>query len=367
MPANANESLDWLRLIRSQNVGPVTFYKLLERFGGAGAALDALPDMAKRGGAKSFKAHPKAAAEREVEALEQLGGQLVTRAHGDYPPLLAQVEDAPPVLSVLGHTHLLKKRTVAVVGARNASLNGRNFARRIACDLGQAGLMVVSGMARGLDAAAHEGALDSGTTAVLGGGVDVIYPQENEALYHELAARGAILSEVELGTKPQARHFPRRNRIISGMARGTVVIEASLKSGSLITARMALEQGREVFAVPGNPDDPRAGGCNKLIQDGANLIQNAQDVMDVLSPILSSPLAEPKPLDYKQKTLPFPDEGEMLKVRTEIQEMLSFAPVTVDELVRNCQFSPSAVSLALLEMELAGRLERHPGNRVSLI
>jgi len=361
------EVLDWLRLIRSQNVGPITFYKLLERFGTAGAALSALPDLAKRGGAKTFKAHPKAEAEQEIEALGKLGGQIVLRTDGDYPPLLSQVEDAPPLLSVLGHAHLLKKRTIAVVGARNASLNGKNFARQISADLGAAGLLIASGMARGLDAAAHEGAMDSGTVAVLGGGVDVVYPRENEALYHHLIERGVIISEVELGTKPQARHFPRRNRIISGMARGTVVVEASLNSGSLITARMALEQGREVFAVPGSPNDPRAAGCNKLLKQGANLTQNADDVLEVIIPILTSPLSEPKPLNYQQQS-PLPvDEREIDKARAEIQEMLSPAPVTVDELVRNCQFSLAAVSLVLLELELAGRLERHPGNRVSLI
>lgn len=362
-----NERLNWLRLFRSRNVGPITFYKLLEQFGTATAALDALPSMAKRGGAKTFKAFPKSEAEAEIEALEKHGGRFVIRTDEHYPSLLAQVEDAPPVLAVLGHPHLLSKRAIAIVGARNASLNGKNFARRIATELGAAGLLVASGMARGLDAAAHEGAMETGTVAVLGGGVDVIYPKENEALYHQLVERGAIISEVPLATKPQARHFPRRNRIISGMARGTVVVEASLKSGSLITARMALEQGREVFAIPGSPSDPRAAGCNKLIKDGANLTQNGEDVLDVLRPILSSPLSEPKPLEFQQKSLPFPDEQELDKARAEIQEMLSPAPVTVDELVRNCQFSPATVSLVLLELELAGRLERHPGNRVSLI
>ncbi|HEY9081538.1 DNA-processing protein DprA [Magnetovibrio sp.] len=362
-----NETLDWLRLIRSENVGPITFYKLLERFGTAKAALEALPDMAKRGGAKTFKAYPKAEAEAEIEALSKLGGQIVLRTDADFPPLLSQVEDAPPLLSVLGHSHLLKKRTIAIVGARNASLNGKNFARQLAADLGAAGLLIASGMARGLDAAAHQGAMGTGTVAVLGGGVDVIYPRENEALYRELVERGAIVSEIELGTQPQARHFPRRNRIISGMGRGTVVVEASLKSGSLITARMALEQGREVFAVPGAPSDPRAAGCNKLIKDGANLTQNAEDVLEVLRPILQSPLSEPKQLEFNKKIPSTPDEAEIGKARAEVQEMLSPAPVTVDELVRNCQFSLAAVSLVLLELELAGRLERHPGNRVSLI
>jgi len=368
MAAANNDTLDWLRLIRSEKVGPITFYKLLERFGTARAALDALPDLAQRGGAKSaFKACPKGQAERELTALQDMGGTMITRAEDAYPPLLAHVEDAPPVLSVLGHVHLLNKRCVAVVGARNASLNGRNFARRISADLGAAGMLVASGMARGLDAAAHEGALGSGTVAVLGGGVDVCYPRENATLYEELKSQGAILSEVDLGTQPQARHFPRRNRIISGMARGTIVVEASMKSGSLITARMALEQNRDVFAVPGAPSDPRAQGCNKLIKQGAHLIQNAEDVLDVLNSALDTSFQARKPLDFGQQSLPFPDENELTKARRHIQELLSPSPVTVDELVRNCQFSPSTVSLVLLEMELAGRLERHPGNRVSLL
>ena len=368
MATSTNEKLDWLRLIRSENVGPVTFYKLLDRFGTAAAALDALPDLARRGGAKkTLKACPMAEAEREMDACMAQGGHYITRADDGYPSLLAHVEDAPPVLTALGHTHLLTKRCVAIVGARNASLNGCNFAKRIAAELGRAGLLVVSGMARGLDAAAHEGALDTGTVAVLGGGVDVIYPRENAVLYEDLKARGAIISEVMPGTKPHARHFPPRNRIISGMCRGTVVVEATMNSGSLITARMALEQNRDVFAVPGAPSDPRAQGCNNLIKQGAHLVQNAQDVMDVLSSDLSYMLEDPKSLNYIHKDSAPPDDAQLEAARREIQEMLSPSPVTVDELVRNCQFSHSAVSLVLLELELAGRLERHPGNRVATL
>jgi len=368
MATSTNEKLQWLRLTRSDNVGPITFYKLLEQFGTAQAALDALPELAKRGGAKRvLKACPMAQVERELEALDSLDGVIITRAEDSYPPMLAHIDDAPPILSVLGHAHLLRKRTVAIIGARNASLNGRNFARRLATELGQAGLLVASGLARGLDAAAHQGALGTGTVAVLGGGVDVVYPRENDTLYNEIKAQGVIISEVAFGTQPTARHFPRRNRIISGLARGTVVVEASLNSGSLITARMALEQNREVFAVPGSPSDPRARGSNKLIKQGAHLVQNANDVLEVLNSHMNRTLQAPEPLDYKQKCLPLPDDQELDGARTEIQEMLSPSPVTVDELLRNCQFSPSTVSLVLLEMELAGRLERHPGNRVALL
>ena len=367
MTTSHQETLDWLRLIRTENVGPVTFYRLLERFGTAAKALDALPDLAQRGGKKSFKPYAKADAVREMETLTGLGGAYLTRADKGYPPLLAHIEDAPPVLTVLGHPHLLTKKCVALVGARNASLAGRNFARRISAELGRAGYLVVSGLARGLDAAAHEGALESGTVAVLGGGVDVIYPRENTQLYEAVKDRGALVSEVEPGTKPQARHFPRRNRIISGMSRGTVVVEASLKSGSLITARMALDQNRDVFAVPGAPGDPRALGCNKLIKDGACLTQTAEDVLEVLEGGMDKGLQAPKPLDFGAKPEPQPDESELQNARGQIQEMLSLTPVTVDEIVRSCQFSPSTVSLVLLEMELAGRLERHPGNRVALL
>ena len=363
-----SEKFDWLRLIRSDNVGPITFYKLLERFGTAKAALDALPDLAKRGGAKRvLKACPKSQVEREIEGLEKLGGTLITRAEDTYPPLLAHIDDAPPILSVLGHVHLLRKRTVAVIGARNASLNGRNFARRISMELGQAGLLVASGLARGLDTAAHQGSLATGTIAVVGGGVDVIYPKENDTLYNEIKDQGTIISEVAFGTKPIARHFPPRNRIISGLARGTLVVEASMRSGSLITARMALEQNREVFAVPGAPSDPRAQGCNRLIKQGAYLIQNVEDILEVLNNHMDSGLQARKPLDYQQQAQPTPGDKELGTARDEIQIMLSPSPVTVDELVRNCQFSPSTVSLVLLEMELAGRLERHAGNRVALL
>ena len=368
MVSSIAEKLDWLRLIRSDNVGPITFYRLLERFGTAQAALDALPEMAKRGGSsKPLKAYPKADAVREMDAFLAQGGHYITRAEEGYPRLLAHVEDAPPVLTVLGHPHLLTKRAIAVVGARNASLNGRNFARRISTALGQAGLLVVSGMARGLDAAAHEGAMETGTVAVLGGGADVVYPRENAALHEQLKAQGAIVSEVAPGTQPQARHFPPRNRIISGMCRGTLVVEASLKSGSLITARMALDQNRDVFAVPGSPADPRAQGCNKLIKDGAHLVQSVEDILEVLSSDLSRMLEAPKALDYMTKATPIMDDADLDQARLDIREMLSPTPVTVDELVRNCQFSPSTVSLVLLELELAGRLERHPGNRVALI
>ncbi|MBT7943013.1 MAG: DNA-protecting protein DprA, partial [Alphaproteobacteria bacterium] len=248
---SATERRDWLRLIRSDNVGPITFYKLLERFGSASASLEALPELARRGGGKKrIKVATLAAAEREIESLDKIGATLIARGEPNYPPLLGHIEDAPPLINALGHPHLLSKKAIAVVGARNASINGLGFAEKISRDLGAGSLLVVSGMARGIDAAAHRGALATGTVAVLGGGIDVVYPKENADLYDRLRDEGVIVSEIAPGTQPQARHFPRRNRLISGIARGVVVVEARPRSGSLITARLALEQDREVFAVP---------------------------------------------------------------------------------------------------------------------
>ncbi|NQV48593.1 MAG: DNA-protecting protein DprA [Rhodospirillaceae bacterium] len=365
---SAAEKLDRLRLIRSENVGPITFRRLIERFGSARAALDALPDLAKRGGgSKKIKIASKAAAEQEIDALKNIGGQLIALGEVGYPPMLAHIEDAPPLISVRGHAHLLTKKAVAVVGARNASINGRKLARRIATDLGRGGLMVVSGMARGIDAEAHAGALDSGTVGVMAGGVDIVYPQENQKLYDALVERGTLVSEIAPGTRPQARHFPRRNRIISGISRGVVVIEAGGRSGSLITARMALEQGREVFAVPGSPGDPRSEGGNRLIRSGAILTESAENVFEVLNGLFASPLKEPQHVDLKDIPNAIPDQNEIEKARPVIEESLGIEPVMVDEIIRNCQLSLPVVSMVLLEMELAGRLERHPGNKVSII
>lgn len=259
------ERLDWLRLSRSETVGPVTFYALLRRFGSAAAALDALPRLAKSDGARPAIAPTRRETEAELAAIERLGGRLVCWGEPLYPNALAAVEDAPPVLTVLGRPEMLLAPMVAVVGARNASANGRRLAQGLAAGLGEAGIVVISGLARGIDAAAHLGALATGSVAVVAGGVDIVYPEENRGLYDALAGDGAVVAELPLGAEPQARHFPRRNRIISGMALGVVVVEAAAKSGSLITARYALEQGREVFAVPGSPLDPRSRGNQHLL------------------------------------------------------------------------------------------------------
>ncbi len=360
------ERRDRLRLIWSENVGPITFRRLLDRFGTAAAALRALPDLARRGGRRQA-VHICTAAEAEAEmaACAARGAQLLVLGDPGYPPQLAAIEDAPATLAVIGNVALLSQPAIAVVGSRNASLNGRSLARGLARDLAANGFVIVSGLARGIDAEAHRGGLATGTVGVLAGGVDVCYPRENAELYAQIAEQGALVSEAPPGMAPQARHFPRRNRVISGLARGVVVVEANLRSGSLITARMALEQGREVFAVPGSPLDPRARGCNDLIRQGAALTESAADVLAVLGspfaprPTTSPPVAQAPPL-------PTEDGAEVDEARLTVAETLSPAPVAVDEIIRTCQLSPALVSTILLEWELAGRLERHPGNRVNL-
>ena len=361
------ERIAWLRLIRSANVGPGTFFRLLNRFGTAARALDALPHLARRGGrAAGLRIAAAVEAERELAAARRAGAVAIAWGEPAYPPLLAHIHDPPPILYATGRLDLMAKKTIGVVGARNASVNGRRFARKIATDLGAGGLMVASGLARGIDAAAHEGALATGTAAVLGGGVDVVYPAENRGLHERIAAEGVLLSEAPPGTTPQARHFPRRNRIISGMARGVVVVEASPRSGSLITARLALDQGRQVFAVPGSAMDPRARGTNDLIRQGATLTESADDVFAVLSDRRSP--ATPEIFVEKQSVEnQTADEENTDAARAQILEALGPAPTTVDELIRVCHFSLPVVSTVLLELELAGRLERHPGSRVSLL
>ena len=359
------ERLDWLRLYRSENVGPATFFRLIEHFGTAARALEALPELARRGGGRAVKIAPVAAAERELDALDKLGATLLLANEPGFPVPLRAVE-AVPFLTVRGHPHLLSRHAVAVVGARNASAAGRRFAHLIAADLGKAGLTVVSGMARGIDSAAHEGALESGTVAVLAGGVDVIYPPENAALYGRIVEAGCAVSEMPPATQPQASHFPRRNRLISGLALGVVVVEASARSGSLITARLALEQGREIFAVPGSPLDPRAEGPNKLIKQGATLTESAADVLEGLGEVLRRPLAEPRRDAYRDQPS-LPAESDLASARAKVVEALGVTPVPVDEIIRQCQLSAAIVSMVLLELELAGRLERHPGSLVARI
>lgn len=362
------ERLDRLRLARSENVGPVTFQRLIERFGSAGAALEALPNLARQGGRRGpVRLCPEADAMREVAAVERLGARLLVLGDDEYPAPLSAIADPPPALSVLGDIALLRRNSIAMVGARNASAAGRRFARSLAGEIGQAGFVVISGLARGIDAAAHEGALATGTVAVVAGGVDVIYPEENRVLHGQIAGKGAVVAEMPPGTEPIAALFPRRNRTISGLALGTVVVEAALRSGSLITARQALDQGREVFAVPGSPQDPRARGANDLIRQGAILVEGVADILTVLGPTVGlGPNSSIKELNQKDISLPSP-ALDMDESRNKVLVLLSPTPVAVDEIVRQCQLSPATVSLVLLELELAGRLERHPGNQVSIL
>jgi DNA processing protein len=359
------QRLAWLRLIRSENVGPITFRELLNHFGSASAALDAVPELAQRGG-RRVRVCSVAEAERELAAAAAMGARFVALGEADYPPWLRAVDGAPPLLAVKGGGGCLRLPAIAVIGARNASVAGRKLAAQIAAALGNAGFAVVSGLARGIDAAAHAGALATGTVAVFAGGLDRPYPPENVALAEKIAAEGgALISEMPMGWEPRARDFPRRNRLISGASLAVVVVEAALRSGSLITARLAAEQGRLVFAVPGSPLDPRAGGTNRLIRDGATIVTAIDDIVSEVLPMLGDRRPPPPaPMrEDKEEAAWDADETE----RGRVLEALGKTPVEVDEIIRFTRLRPAIVRLILLELELAGRLEYHGGGRVSLI
>lgn len=370
--AAARERLAWLRLIRSENVGPVTFYRLLQRFGSAVRALDALPSLARAGGKANIIIADQAACEDEIARCDKIGARIIQRSDGDYPSLLGELDDAPPVITVLGNPALLTQAALGIVGARNASIAGRKLADDFARRIGQAGYVITSGLARGIDTAAHAASLKTGTVAVVAGGVDVIYPQENRALYDQIAEHGCIVAESPLGTEPLARHFPRRNRIISGLSLGVVIVEAAAKSGSLITARMALEQNREVFAVPGSPLDPRAEGCNQLIRDGAQIVTGLNDVLAALDDLRRRGLRESptrwqgsdgSDMTILENNEATGDEG----LRDKILENLSPTPIDLNELIRALDAPVSKIMTILLALELAGRIERRPGNTLNLI
>ncbi len=356
----SQDIVDRIRLARSAGIGPITFRQLIQRFGSAAEALAALPDLARRGGGREPRTASRDEAEREFANVERMGARYLIVGQGLYPRLLAAMEDAPPLLIVKGELTLLDRPAVAMVGARNASAAACRFARGLAHDLGREGLVVVSGLARGIDAAAHDGAMDSGTIGCAAGGIDIFYPPENEARQRRMFEVGLVVSERPPGLEPRARDFPRRNRIIAGLAAGTVVVEAAPRSGSLITARLATEAGREVMAVPGSPLDPRAQGCNQLIRDGATLVQNAADVIEVLRPFAIRAVAEPP--EPFEPPAPATDDSE----RQRVYDLLGPVAVAVDELVRLSGASPAEVQLVLLELDLAGRLDRHAGGRVSL-
>jgi DNA processing protein len=318
-----------------------------------------VPDLARRGGGRAPQICNRDAAEREMARVDKLGAKWLALGQGLYPRLLAEMEDAPPLLIAKGNLNLLDRQAIAMVGARNASAAACRFARGLAHDLGERDLVVVSGLARGIDSAAHDGALESGTIGVVAGGIDVFYPPENEERQKGLYERGLVLAEMPPATEPRARHFPYRNRIIAGIASGTVVVEAAPRSGSLITARLAAEAGREVMAVPGSPLDPRAQGCNQLIRDGATLIQNADDVIEAIRLPATAVRADPAPFEHREEL-----NGD--DALGGIEELLGPSPVPVDEIIRLSGALSGAVQMALLELDLAGRLDRHAGNKVSL-
>lgn len=368
-PSLAGEKLvDVLRLIRSENVGPVTFFKLLGYYGSVAKALDAIPELAKRGGSKRpIKVADTAAVKAEIEKTEAFGARIIVYGAPDYPKMLHTIHDAPPVIFALGHPQVWQRGVnVGIVGARNASANGCRFTQKIAADLGKAGICVVSGLARGIDAAAHSGAIATGTVGVIAGGINTVYPPENQYLYDKMREEGGIISIQPWGFEPIAASFPARNRIISGMSHGLLVVEAASKSGSLITAKQALDQNREIFAVPGSPMDPRCKGTNQLLRDGAVLCETAEDILQQVRQYANKPLAEPKAHDFRPAVMANPSDAELTEARKSVLAKLSHEAVLVDELITQCQLTAGVVMTVLLELELAGRIGRHPGNRVSL-
>ncbi len=389
------QRIDWLRLIRSESVGPLTFRSLVNRFGGAGNALEALPGLlAERG--KAIRIPSRSEIEREIERGARMGAVFVAMGEPDYPKLLAAIPAAPPVIAMMGRVEIASRPAIAMVGARNASATGMLMAERLAGELGRAGFTIVSGLARGIDTKAHAASLATGTVAVFAGGLDHIYPSENRALAERIAAEGCLLSEMPLGWEPRSRDFPRRNRIVSGLTLGVVVIEAARRSGSLITTRFALEQGREVFAVPGSPLDPRAEGTNDLLRDGANLVTAAEDIVRVVEPLIGR---EPPPegVDedpYRREPQPLWDELELFagdkpafaekdappldipaseeppperrNPAAVLTALMGPSPVPIDALVRLSGLSPALVNATLVDLDLAGRLERHGTGMVAL-
>jgi DNA processing protein len=360
------ERLDWLRLIRTETIGPVTFARLVDRYGAPSRALEALPQLAAKAGRRAaLKPFPLAEAEAELARAHENGQRLIARIESDYPKPLAEIPDAPPVIYVRGPASLFEKPAVAVIGARNASGAGRKMARLLSEGLGAAGVVVVSGLARGIDGAAHEASLKTGTIAIVAGGADVIYPPEHDLLTAAIAEQGAILSEQPPGAQPTARDFPRRNRLISGLSRGVVVVEAAARSGTLITARFALEQGREVFAVPGSPLDPRCQGANKLIRDGAALVETAEDILSVLAE-QNRAAREPGRDLFSWNAAEEPGAQDLAGLRASVRELLSFTPVHRDEILREAEAPPALVIDALIELVLAGEAEEHSGGRFAL-
>lgn len=366
------EKLAWLRLIRTENIGPITFFNFMDYYGSATKALEAIPDLASRGGRKKpLSVPPLAVVEKEYEKIKKIGGDILCACEPDYPLALSALEDAPPVITVLGNKDLLDRPCVAIVGSRNASLNGQKFAEKLAHDLGESGQIIASGLARGIDTAAHTGALNTGTIAVVAGGADIVYPQENQKLYEEIAQKGIIIAENPLGVPPRAQDFPRRNRIVSGLSSGVIVVEANTRSGSLITARLAGEQGRDVYAVPGHPMDPRAEGTNKLIREGAILVRNAKDVLEGIQNFTGLGFKDSAFSNFESQhangLFEEPDPQTFDDARGDLLPSLSFTPTDINELIRQTGIPVPLAQTVLLELELAGRVQRLPGNRVVLL
>lgn len=377
-PTTEDDRISWLRLLRSRRVGPSTFYRLLAEHGDIRAALAALPEVARKAGAKDYEPFSVGQADAEFSQARKAGARLICRGEADYPDLLAQIPDAPPALWAKGDIAVLSRPSISIVGARNASSLGMRMTKALSRDLGKAGFVVSSGLARGIDTVAHEAAVETGTVAVMAGGIDVIYPAENAELARKISQRGVLLSEQPMGLPPRARHFPSRNRIVSGLSHALVVVEAAAKSGSLITARAALDQGRDVLAVPGHPFDARASGCNMLIRDGAVLVRNGDDIVDALSlgdtvrrdagtlaneAAVMSPPTPPDPEVKRAGDMRDPQETRQL--HQVILDRLGPSPVAEDQLIRDIGTSAAKVTPTLTDLELDGKIERHPGGLVS--
>lgn len=366
------QDFDRLRLYRSANIGPVTYSQLIRRFGDAERALAAIPELALRGGSRAPKLADPKAIYAEMEKIRSLGANLLFSDDQAYPRLLAELSNAPPVLIYRGSLSLLAKPIISIVGARNASAVACRFAKDLANELSMAGATVASGLARGIDTAAHRGSIEKATIGVIAGGIDVYFPPENEPLQEQIARQGLLLSEQPPATEPRARHFPYRNRIIAGLAAGTVIVEAAPRSGSLITARLAAEAGRHVMAVPGSPLDPRSRGCNNLIREGATLVQNAEDVLEMVQHFdhgadpADSNFVEDVGVERPSGVRTWNNDEATDHDRKAIYELLSITSVPVDELVRQSKIAPSALQLILLELELAGKIVWHSGGKVSL-
>ncbi len=364
-PTTEDDRVSWLRLLRSRRVGVATFYRLLAEHGSAQAALTALPGVASAAGIDKYEICPEGVVLAEMRAARMAGAHMICVTDPLYPAALCDIPDPPPILWAMGEIGVLARRKVAMVGARNASSLGTRMARALATDLSNDGYVIVSGLARGVDTAAHTASLEGGTIAVMAGGVDVMYPAENTKLAQDILRSGLRVSEMPMGTVPQARHFPRRNRIISGLAGAVVVVEAAAKSGSLITARNALDQGREVLAVPGHPFDARAAGCNMLIRDGARLVRSAADVIEALpeappsQPVLALEAIPPAP--PQQRTL-----GETADLHSRILNRLGPSPLAEDQLIRDLATPARAVAPVLIDLELDGRIRRQAGGLLSL-